>query len=150
MPLRSAFLLATTVLTGCMVGQKVSSFSPARGAQGVRVDIQKGMGSWISGAELLAIQDTALLVLRVHRRPVSQERVAWADQQVVLVPLRIIQTARFAQMGISTLVEDGRFRSMSGREQVRLVSRYPQGVGPELLSALLAAYGQPQLEVLTK
>lgn len=138
MPPRSAFLLATTVLTGCMVGQKVSSFSPARGPQGVRVDIERGMRSWISGAELLAIQDTALLVLRVHVRP------------VVLVPLRIIRTASFAQMGSSTLVEDGRFRSMSGREKVRLVSRYPQGVGPELLSALLAAYGQPRLEVLTK
>lgn len=134
---RRAFWWPAMVLasTACVVGQKASSFAPAQTAAGVTVDIVRMKGYLhIGGAELLAVQDTALLLVHNHR--------------LLLAPLRDVWSAKVRQIG--TMVSEGRIVSPSVRYRANTASRYPQGVGPDLLTALLAAYQQTALDVLPR
>lgn len=95
------------------------------------------MTFWLRGGatgqgELLAVQDTALVVL--------------AQDTVTLVPYRILTAGRFSQVG--ELTETPPPRDFA--EKVRLVSRFPQGLTPEMLTRLLAAYGQSTLKVMAR
>jgi hypothetical protein len=94
--------------------------------------------------ELLAVRDTALLILR----EASSDGATPPAPRVVLVPLRGIRVGEFQQLHGSPRIEAGRFHPAEALAQVRLVSRYPQGVSDDLLQALLAVYHQTQLDVL--
>ena len=78
------------------------------------------------------MQDTALVVL--------------TQDTVTLVPYRVLQAGRFAQVG--ELTEPPPTKDFASR--LRLVSRFPQGLTPEMLARLLAAYGQSALKVMVK
>ena len=115
---------------GCHFGTRTQTFGPARGPGGVAAEIVTPAGSWVSG-ELLEVQDTALLVL--------------SDQRIVLVPYSLVRSAQFDQMNRNTMILGQVTPSVAVREELRLVSRFPQGVTPGLLEELLAAYGQSEV-----
>lgn len=115
----------------CQLGGRVNKFAPAKQPAGVAVTVWLRGGGTGEG-ELLAVQDTALVVL--------------AQDTVTLVPYRVLQAGRFAQVG--ELTELPPTHDFAGK--LRLVSRYPQGLTPEMLARLLAAYGQPALKVRVK
>jgi hypothetical protein len=82
--------------------------------------------------ELIAVQDTALLIRE--------------GSVIELVPLaRIGGGAATASGSRATF---SRKPTRATRERLRLLSRYPNGVTPELLRQLLDAYGQAELTVL--
>jgi len=132
--LRSAgpaiLFLSLLAFNGCHVGSRAQSFAPAQAPEGVFAEIFITTGGFISG-ELLEVQDTALLLL--------------SDQQLFLLPYAIVRRAHFAQMKSDTTISDEEAPSTAVREKLRLVSRFPQGVTPELLEQLLAAYGQSEV-----
>lgn len=122
-----ACLLATS---GCRFGPTVDTFEPARSPAGVEMDVQTDDPGNLRRfrGELLAAHDTALVLATregVVIVPMSGIRRAWptSNRNVVL--------ARRA----------GPPRVM---EALRRMSRYPQGVSPELLRDLLAAYHQTE------
>lgn len=119
-------LVALVGVLGCAVGPTTREFGPATGPRGIAADLRVRWGPTgrIRG-ELLEVHDTALVVLSADR--------------VLLVPIRLIRSGRFSGRG--TLIEDGR---ASGRSLARMkvVSRFPAGLTPELRTRLLAAYGQ--------
>jgi len=94
--------------------------------------------------ELLAVRDSALLIVR----QAPNGSLAPPAARVVVVPLRGIRQGEFPQLHGSPRIHAGRFEPAEALAQVRLVSRYPQGVSDELLQALLAVYQQTQLDVL--
>jgi len=112
----------------CQLGGRVDRFAPARQPAGVAVTLRLKGGATGQG-ELLAVQDTALVVL--------------VQDTVMLVPYRVLQAGRFAQVG--ELTETPPTKDFAGK--LRLVSRFPQGLTPEMLARLLAAYGQSELKV---
>ena len=124
--LRSLIVPAAVLgFSACMVGPSGANFAPANWPDGIEADLRL-KGSRIQG-ELLEVQDSALLVLR--------------DDRVVLVPLAAIRVGSFRQRGV--LVENGRARR-SALLDLKLVSRFPAGLTPELKARLLAAYGQTE------
>ena len=64
-------------------------------------------------------------------------------QGVALVRYVIIESVVFAQTGIH--IEGGRPPAAKAREKLRLLSRFPQGLSPELLKALLETRGQSEV-----
>ena len=116
---------------GCNVGGRVDRFAPAQRPEGAAVELALQGGGTARG-ELLAVQDTALLVL-VH-------------DTVTLVPYGHVVPGRSSQTG--ELFETPPAPDVARR--LRLVSRFPQGLTPDLLARLLAAHGQSALKVVGK
>ena len=124
--------LAALALVACHVGTRAASFAPAIDPEGVSAQIVTATGTF--EAELLAVSDTAFLLLR--------------NRTVVLARYVVIREATFQQ--VSEAVERGVAPESATRERLRLISRFPQGVSREQLRALLAAYGQPAVDVLAR
>lgn len=118
---------------GCPVGPHAGGFDPATGGAGISVVITTEAGR-SPDVELLAVRDTALLVLSRSR--------------VTLVPYPIIRNVRVHQRGHLNFKAPGPTHSQ--RDELKLLSRYPQGVSPELLQRLLAAYEQSELVVVQR
>jgi len=118
------FALAA-LLSGCYLGQTAAKFEPARGPRGVAVSITTVSRTNVFG-ELIEVGSESLLV---DTAPA-----------VVLVPYTAIRRAAFMQTGL--FIDQGRAPSPSTREKMRLLSRFPQGLSPELRQRLLEAHGQ--------
>lgn len=113
-------------LGACMVGQSARSFAPAIGPRGIGADIRfRGTSPRVRG-ELLDVQDTVIVLLSSANR-------------IVHVPIRTILVGRFARRG--TLIEDGKMKERT-RNWLKLVSRFPAGLTPEVTAKLLVMNGQ--------
>jgi len=82
--------------------------------------------------ELLAVQDTALLVL--------------ARDTVTLVPYRALEAGEFSQVGELRATPP----TPDFARRLQLVSRFPQGLTPDMLARLLAAHRQAALKVVAR
>ena len=120
MRLLPALVLTLSALAGCQVGTHARNYQPATGPAGAMVNIELSDKSRIMG-ELLAVESQALLV---------------RASELIRVPLATIRSGKAPKVGF-----DGRLQGTT-RERLRLISRYPQGVSPELEAELLQAYGQ--------
>jgi hypothetical protein len=111
----------------------VKTFAPVREPRGLLAQVSRGRERF--NAELLAVTDTALLMLNTNAR------------QVVLVPYHATTRVLFPQLPTLSL-RRGNEPSPEERERLRLWSRFPPGVSAALLSQLLSAYSQDSLQVL--
>jgi hypothetical protein len=125
--------LAITMIAGCFVGPSVESYAVSGTPYGAQVTI--AVEGKRFDAELLAVRDSALLVLR--------------EREILLIPFQTITDATFARTaaGYAVTLSNGRPPTAEQAERLRLQSRYPQGVSPELERRLLTAYGQPAILV---
>jgi len=118
---------------GCRVGPHVGSFEPAHTGAGITVVVETAAGRGPE-VELLALGDTAFLILAAGR--------------VTSVPYAAVRRVRVHQR---SELDFGPVGPTGGqRNRLRILSRYPQGVSPELLERLLAAYRQPDLVVIDR
>lgn len=119
---RRAGLVALILLAGCSVGTKAKNYAPAQGPAGATVQLELAGKKALTG-ELLAVEESTLLVM--------------AGGELIRVSVPSIQSGKAPKLSFTgtTLKNDVRNR-------LRLISRYPQGVSPELESRLLQAYGQ--------
>ena len=115
-------VIALMLLAACSVGTSVKNFAPAKGPAGATVTLRLISNRTLAG-ELLAVADSSLLVQ--------------SGGQLFRVGLpRIVSgTAPKLSFTAAELKDEV-------RERLRLLSRYPQGVSPELETRLLQAYGQ--------
>jgi len=128
--IRARAVLAVSVLAACRFGPRADSFVPATHPAGVEAALD-GRDAAFS-AELLAVSDTGLLLLR--------------ERTLVYAPYHAIRHATFREL--SEEVVGGAPPDSAGRTRLRLVSRFPQGASPERLRSLLAAHHQDSLVVL--
>lgn len=123
------------ILAGCHVGSRAETFAPARGPAGVEVAVALRDRRPLKG-ELLTVGDTALLVL--------------SEGRVVLVPASAALGVQLAQRSdVLLAARDGKLGPSGALGEVRLVSRFPQGLTPVLLRRLLVAYGQTAPDVVS-
>jgi hypothetical protein len=122
-----AWLLALTLLAGCSVGHGVKNYPPAEGPAGATVKLGLTGNRTVSG-ELLAAEDSSLTLL--------------SDGQLVRVELSLIQTGNVPKLSFT----GAELRKGGVRERLRLISRYPQGISPDLETRLLQAYGQAAVQ----
>lgn len=124
-------LVAALSAGGCTIGPSEHTFRAGLGPAGAETTVEPRGAPRIIG-ELLAVDDTSFVLLTTGLR-------------VTIVPYRHIESAILAQMG--TQIADGLAPPPAQREKLARVARYPQGIAPDLMSALLAAYGQERPEV---
>jgi hypothetical protein len=128
---RLYLLTLLALVAACPIGPTVESFTPARSPHGIAANIRlRDRAKTQIVGELLEVRDSTLLILRDTTR-------------VLLIPIRAIRTGSFPKRG--TLITDGDL-TRGDREKLRLVSRFPAGLRPELEAQLLAAYGQTEPE----
>ena len=136
----SAAMALSALGIGCLplpVGTTAGGFMPARGPAGVRAEVETSSAMWTG--EVLAVADSGVWIV-AETGP---------GRHVVFAPTAALQRARFAQVGTVTFT-DGVPNAPRKLDRARLVSRYPQGIGPELLGRLLAAYGPPQGPIIAR
>jgi hypothetical protein len=109
------------LLAACSIGTSGKSYPPAKGPAGAAVELGLA-GKREVGGELLAMEDTTLLLVE--------------NRQLIRVHLTAITSLRAPKLLTRNLNE-------RMRRRLRLISRYPQGVSPDLEARLLQAYGAP-------
>src|SRR5688500_5306095 len=124
----SALWLLILAIAGCGVGPRVRDFIPATSPAGVYSIIR--MRDQTHEGELLALDDSAFVLI--------------TRDGVVQIPFSVIIGAEFAQVKRISAASAADFRGSLGRH-LRLVSRFPQGLTPELLSALLRSRQQNEM-----
>lgn len=122
----SVLLVLSVAITGCVLGSRVATFPPAQTPGGVDVTLRFG-SSQLAG-ELLAVEDTSLLIA-----------VRWPNPDSSNTP----RLARVATRGIRAVAGPVSTRqgwAKSDPVRFRNVARYPQGVSTALEARLVAAY----------
>jgi hypothetical protein len=120
-------IAALLLLAACMVGTTGRGYAPAKGPAGATVSLDLAGKREVSG-ELLAVEEATLLVLQ--------------EGQLIRVAVTLIESGKAPKVS---------FKGLTGatRERLRLISRYPQGVSPELEARLLQAYGLPSVRQIS-
>lgn len=121
-------IISIVALAGCTFGQRPRDFAFTRGPTGADATVNTDAG--VVGGELIAVEDSGLMVLRAQR--------------LVFIPLERIRTVTIQTLGELRLQRGSpeNFRS------ARLVSRHPYGLSPEIMAALLRTYRQTEPERL--
>jgi hypothetical protein len=128
--MRPLLMPLAVLLAACQVGTKPSTFPPAVTPNGVTATIRTVEKATVTG-ELLAVEDSALLVWR-------------AGTAMARVPLDAIELATFAKLRVT--IDRGHALSRDDREQLRLTSRFPQGIREDTMARLLEASGAQAVE----
>jgi hypothetical protein len=122
---------AIFIIDGCRYGAAVESFPPARTPKGVIGTITT-TGARFSAAELIEVRESEIVIL--------------SGTTFRLLPYSAIISARFEGMSGRYNIGNRRAPGPETRDTLRLVSRFPQGLTPELLRRLLEANGQSELQ----
>jgi len=117
------------VATACSYGTRLADFPPAQHPNGVSVKVTTSRGEM--AGELIEMRESGLVFL------------TFASGKLRLVPYVEIRSAKFEQVG--SLVGGGRPPSSQNHQRLRLLSRFPQGMSPDILHKLLQAAGQSEL-----
>jgi len=130
--------IATALLTlsACTLGSRPATFGPARSPQGIEARITMSAPRYTAATivgELLSVTDSGLVVLS-------------ADRRLLYVHWPALRYATFRQIGVR--LNAGKAPDARAQEQLRLVSRFPQGMSPELTARLLESLGRERVEVL--
>jgi hypothetical protein len=125
------------MLAGCTVGPNVMKLAPAQTGQGIAivvvpVETPDGPTYGRISAELLAVRDDALLLRAGLITLVSYASIAEVEVEG-------LQRLNFG---------DGQPPTEDHREELRLLSRYPQGGSDDILRRLLDAYDQDELHTI--
>jgi hypothetical protein len=132
-----ALLGVVVTLPSCVVGPSADGLAPAQTGRGVDIvvtplETPEGPTYGHIRAELLAVRDDALLLQM---------------GLITLVPYASIVRAEVE--GLERLsFGDGQPPTDAKRQELRLLSRYPQGVSDDLLRRLLDAYDQDELHTI--
>lgn len=118
------------LLVACTIGPRAARFPPATSPEGVRATVTLS-DSVYRAAELLEVGDSAVLLLTPQRQLVR----VYYPRIRALVPEHGPPIHRTATP------------SAEQKAEWRALSRFPQGLSPAQLDALLAFYGQQRVEV---
>jgi hypothetical protein len=117
-------IISVVALAGCTFGQRPRDLPFTRGPLGADATVNAHAGA-VRG-ELVAVEDSGLLVLRTQR--------------LVFIPLERIRTVTIQTLGEIRLQRG----SPENFRNARLVSRHPYGLSPAIVAALLRTYGQTE------
>ncbi len=119
------------LLGACTIGMTPDEFLPARRPAGIHTSVRL-LDARLEG-ELLSVNDTSLVIL--------------TKTEIMSVPYGSIRSARFRQyyrLGIQYWEQP----SSATREELRLLSRFPQGLSGDLLKQLLDVHGQGRIRIV--
>lgn len=123
--------IAMLCAVGCQIGTSAGGYGPAQGPAGITAELE--LAKLVLSGEVLAVEDVSL-ILRT-------------GSDISRVPYAAITKGKFKQLGRAE-IRNGAFVYPDGREALRLVARYPQGLSPALRQSLLEAHGQEDLPTI--
>jgi hypothetical protein len=127
-----ALLILSTLAclsNGCTFGMTALKYRPAQEPKGVNMRIDTAQGQ-LSG-ELIEVRDVGIVIL--------------ADQKLRLLPYTVILSSKVDQTESRYAISQRTVPKPEVQEHLRLLSRFPQGLTPELMKQLLGEYGQTEL-----
>jgi len=139
-----AVLVPALATQACHLGVSATKFAPAREPAGIVARLALNSHE-LAGEVLVADEGRLLVVCRERRRLVGSKPLAEPCRQLVFVPYALIRKAWFVQFSHVKL-EGGRPPSTEVLNEIRLLSRYPQGLTSDVFTRLVAAYGQTAVE----
>ena len=122
-------ILASLSNNACTFGVTAPKYLPAQGPRGVNLHVDTSPGKF--SGELIEVRDAGIVVL--------------ADQKLRLLPYTSILSSGIDQTASHYAISKGTIPKPEVQAHLRLLSRFPQGLTPELLRQLLGAYGQTEL-----
>jgi hypothetical protein len=135
--------LVAGTIAGCSYGQKISDFPSATGPEGATVRVAVPGGGYLG--QLIETRADAILILSSARLQYkSGETLQELETRVRLVPYNRIESVQF-QRGSKIDGPKWSPADAASRERFRLLSRFPQGLTPDLLQQLLKMYGQTEV-----
>ena len=147
MKLRLIILLAFLANTACHVGPRIDEFEQARRPEGVPTTVRLHYGYLEGGelsGELLEVTNDGLLLAIPDMRTGLM-----TGKQLVFVPYAAMIDIDVDELGLKFLSEtDSKPKRVRHQEELRLMSRFPQGLSAQLLERLLAAEGQSTVRVI--
>lgn len=144
---RFILLLISCVTASCMFGMTDEKFTPARNPSGIETRITTASGE-LRG-ELIEVQDSAMILSAWLASPPKEEPKN-EGRKLRIVPYAAIRRAEFDQLDSRFAIRDGQAPPGNVRERLRLVSRFPYGMSPEILAELLRVHGQTSLAGLER
>ena len=114
---------------GCSFGMTARKYRPAQDPKGVIMRIDTAQGQLLG--ELIEVRDVGIVVL--------------ADQKLRLLPYTVILSSEVDQTASRYSISRRTVPKPDVQAHLRLLSRFPRGLTPELMRQLLAAHGQTQL-----
>ncbi len=134
--------LLTCALAGCSYGPKLAEFPSASGPEGATVRLTGPNVAYVG--ELLETRADAILILSVARYEFRNSGTLESrETRVRLVPNGRVISVQF-QRGKKVDGHKWVPSDAASHERLRLLSRFPQGLTPELLQQLLKMYGQTE------
>ena len=124
------FSVTVVAAAACYHGPSITKFEPAYTPDGIEASLRLAHAR-VEG-ELLAVQDSAFIVLS-------------DSQRVVMIPVSKVTRGDFGDLGV---LIDEFTPSQQTLERLRLLSRFPSGLTPDLRTRLLALYRQTEIEVV--
>lgn len=134
--------LAAISLSACHVGPQINDLDLANNPEGATVEVQvlpaDGQDKLKFEGELLEIRDDGIVF--------SGADTDNADEELIFVAWSRTARVRATEFG-GYRAEIGRSLEWSTEtmERFRLISRFPQGISPEIMDGLLAAHRQEKL-----
>jgi hypothetical protein len=141
----SAYLLLSLTIAGCHVGPRIENFEQARRPEGITVTIKiRGATAERVEGELLEVREDSLLL---NTR--EAQGGGGVVRPLVLVPYTAMANVEVEKLKLRMLDnEDEPKKRKQDLEQLRLLSRFPQGLSRPLFDELLAAEGQTTIDVI--
>lgn len=136
--------LAAVSLTACHVGPQIKDLDLANNPEGATVEVEvspeDGQDKFKFEGELLEIRHDGIVFSGASADDAD------ADAELVFVAWSRATRVRATEFG-GYRAEVGRSLEWSAetKERFRLISRFPQGISPEIMNGLLAAYRQEGL-----
>jgi hypothetical protein len=134
--------LAAVSLSACHVGPQIKDLDLANNPEGATIEVQvvpvDGQDKLKLEGELLEIRDDGIVF--------SGADTDDADEELIFVAWSRAARVRATEFG-GYRAEIGRSLewSIETKERFRLISRFPQGISPEIMDSLLATHRQEKL-----
>jgi len=130
---RPTAILTLVVLAGlgggCSIGMTAKKYRPAQAPKGVIMHVDSTQGRY--SGELIEVRDSGIVLL--------------TDQKLRLLPYTAILSSSVDQTSSRYAPSNRTAPKPDVQAHLRLLSRFPQGLTPELTGQLLNAYGQTEL-----
>jgi hypothetical protein len=114
---------------GCSIGMTALKYPPAQGPAGVIMRVRTAQG--LLSGELIEVRDAGIVVLE--------------DQKLRLLPYTTILSSEVDRTDSRYAISQRTVPKPDVQAHLRLLSRFPRGLTPELMRQLLDAYGQTDL-----
>ena len=129
---RTGLLIVLTLgclTSSCSFGMTARKYRPAQDPKGVIMRLDTAQGKLVG--ELIEVRDSGIIVL--------------TDQKLSLLPYTAILSSEVDQTESRFSISNRMIPKPEVQTRLRLLSRFPQGLTPELMRQLLDAYGQKEL-----